>query len=279
MTVAVVTDSAASLPADLADRHDVTVVPLWLHLGDRAVPEDTCDLDDVLGAPVVTTAGPSPGELARAIEAAHQDHEQVLILTIAASFSSTHQSARLAAREVDPGGRWARVLDTTTAAGAEGLVVLAAAEAAQAGAPLADVEAAARRVMARVHLVAMLPSLDHLVRGGRVPEVAGWAGRRLGIAPLFAFDRGRVRKLRPARHPGTALERIVHRWEASRPPGSVGHVAVLHAADPESAAILVKAVDTHPAVASAFVGEFGAAMVAHVGPGLAGLAWWWDEGA
>src|SRR5438046_614747 len=78
------------------------------------------------------------------------------------------------------------------------LVVLAAAAAAERGASLEEVEAEAKDVVERVQLVAAVPNLDHLVRSGRVPGIAGWAGRRLRINPLFEFRGGRVHRLRPA---------------------------------------------------------------------------------
>ena len=84
------------------------------------------------------------------------------------------------------------MLDTSTAAGAQALVVLAAARAAEDGGSLDQVEAAAKKAIDAVRLVAMVSDLDHLVRSGRVPEIAGWAGRRLGIRPLFEFRDGLI---------------------------------------------------------------------------------------
>lgn len=272
MAVRIVTDGAASLPGSLAEEFDVTVVPMWLDLGGRLVRESECELDDVLHADDVTTSGPSPGEFQEAIAADLTD-DGALVLTIAASMSSTHQAATLAGQAL---GDHVRVVDTTTAAGAEGLVVLAAARAAREGADLDTVEAVARRVMAQVRLVATVPTLDHLVRSGRVPGIAGWAGRHLGINPLFEFRASKVHRLRPALSPDAALERILHEWERSITPGSDLHVASLHAVAPEAAHDLLARVERERKPTSAFVGEFNAVMVAHVGPGLIGLAWWWD---
>src|SRR4029077_1882670 len=131
----------------------------------------------------VTTSGPTPGEFEKAIGAARDavtadggpDAAAVLVCTIASTMSSTDEAAVLGARAA---GGDVRVVDTTTAAGAQALVVLAAAGAAASGAPLADVEAAARVAIDEVRLLATVPNLDHLVRSGRVPNIAGWAGKR-----------------------------------------------------------------------------------------------------
>ena len=275
MTVAIVTDSAAALPPDLVARFHVTVVPMWLTLGDESIHEGERPLSEILGDARVSTSGPTPGEFALAIER-RQTGDGVLVLTIAASMSGTHEAAVLAAREVDGARGPVRVVDTLTAAGAEALVVLAAAAKAQAGASLDEVEAEARRVIDTVQLVATVPSLDHLVRSGRVPGIAGWAGRRLGINPLFEFRDGKVHRLRPALGHDAALERMLGRFRRTRDDSGKLHVTALHALAPDGARLLLDRVEAEVTPETAFIGEFGSVMVVHTGPGLVGLAWWWD---
>jgi DegV family protein with EDD domain len=276
MTVAIVTDSAAALPAELAARHHVTVVPMWLMLGNESIREGERPLSEVLGDERVSTSGPTPGEFAQAIER-RQTADGVLVLTIAASMSGTHEAAVLAAREVGEDAGPVRVVDTLTAAGAEALVVLAAAAKADQGASLDEVEAEARRVIDRVQLVATVPNLDHLVRSGRVPGIAGWAGRRLGINPLFEFRGGKVHRLRPALGPDAAMERMLGRFRRSVGSGGQLHVTALHALAPDAARRLLDRVEAEVTPETGFVGEFGSVMVVHTGPGLVGLAWWWDD--
>jgi DegV family protein with EDD domain len=174
------------------------------------------------------------------------------------------------------------VVDTGTAAGAEGLVVLAAAKAARAGLPLDSVVDEARRASGRVRLLATLPSLDYLARGGRVPGAAAWGARWLGLSPVFEFRQGKVRPLRPARGARLARQRIVDIWareiNEERRKGSALHVTALHAAEPAVAEDLLSDIRRRYQPTTAFVGSFSPVMVAHTGPGLVGLAWWWDEG-
>ena len=175
--------------------------------------------------------------------------------------------------------RGVAVLDTGTAAGAQALVVLAAAGAAAEGGDLPAVVRSAERVAARVRLAATVADLERLARSGRVPEAARWLGDRLGVRPLFEFRDGRARPLRPAFSAAVARERIVARCVADAPgrePGSGRlHVIVLHALDDEAAADLRARVERlQPA--SCLVGPFSPVMVAHTGRGLAGLAWWWE---
>lgn len=272
MTVAVVTDSAAALPADLVARWEITVVPMWLTVDGRPEPEGARPLDELLTLPGVLTSAPTPGEFAAAIAGGLDRADHVVVCTMAESMSATNEAALVGA--ADYGDR-VRVVDTGSAAGGQALVVLAAARAAADGASVEAVADRARTVAARVRLVATLPSLDHLVRGGRVPGIAGWAGRKLGINPLFEFRAGAVRRLRPALSPEAATDRIVAQVIRSAEPGARLHLVALHArAAPVAETLLERLGGLAPV--EAFVGGFGPVMVVHTGPGLAGVAWWWE---
>jgi DegV family protein with EDD domain len=269
---AVVTDSAASIPPVLAADLDVITVPLHLTVGDDDHLDGEVPLTDLLAAEHVTTAGVTPGEFVVAVD--ESGAESALIVTISSDMSATYKSAYLASTLASIP---VVALDSGTAAGGEGLVVLRAAEVAATGAPFAAVEAAARHVIDRVDLVASVDSLDHLVRSGRVPAPAGWAGRRLGIQPLFRFHGGRVHPLRPSQSRAAALERMARRCLAGRTNGARLHVAALHALDDDAARQLLARITAEVEPATAFVAPFSAVMVAHTGPGLVGVAWYWED--
>ncbi len=264
----------------MARERGVTVVPMWVTIGGRQYRDTEVSIEDLIGETVdgVSTSGPAPGELARAVEMA-DDGDGALVLTVSRKMSAVYDAARLASQLLV--GRSVAVLDTGTAAGAQGLVVLAAAKAARAGQPLSAVLAAAERAAHGARLVATLPSLDHLARGGRVPGAASWWARWLGLHPLFEFREGKVRPLRPARGRAGACQRMIALWaaglESERRLGARLHVAALHAQDPEIAEELLRAVRARAEPATSFVASFTPVMVAHTGPSLAGLAWWWEE--
>ncbi len=279
MSVAIITDSAASLPAELTERWRIRVVPLHLLTEGRDVRDGDLPLAKVVDQVVrnpreISTSGPAPGEFLAALEEVGGP-DGTVIFTIAGNMSSTYKAAWTASTLADSP---VRVVDTGTAAGAEGLVVLAAAEAASRGEPMASVEARAAEVADKVELVAAVAGLEHLQRSGRVPGIAGWAGRRLGLHPLFSFRGGRVVPLRPAQGRASSLDRLVSRWRRSRPHAPARlHVAALHALSADEAEQLLDRVRAECEPATSFVGEFSPVMVAHTGPGLIGLAWWWER--
>jgi len=279
MSVSVLADSAASLPAEVAGAHRVTVVPMLLTLDGTTYRDGEIPLDRVLelAKPGFSTSAPTPGQYVEAIESLGGGNgvDGVVILTVAETMSSAFESARLAAKQVDVP---VEIVDTGTAAGGEALVTLAAAETAEAGADLAGVVAAARRAAANVRLVATLDSLEQLARSGRVPGAAAWAGRWLHLNPVFEFVNGHPRPLRPARSRAGALDRILAQWRGTRAGGGRLHVAALHALDPDPAEELLQRVrdEAGDSIATAMVAPFSAVMVAHTGH-LVGLSWWWER--
>jgi DegV family protein with EDD domain len=271
--VSVITDSAASLPPSLAAEYGVVAVPMQLKIGGQSIDERTISMSEVVAhlEEGVLTSGPSPGVFVEALEGISD--AGAVILTVGAHLSSTYQAASTAARLAN--SERVRVVDTGTAAGAEGLVVLAAAETARAGGSLDAVEVRARDVAGKVHLVAAVGTLAHLARGGRVPAVAGWAGSQLGIRVLFEFRDRHIRLLRPSLSFDKATDLIFEHWQRSKVEGAPLHVAALHGVQEDTALGLLDRVRAHVQPAISFVGTFGPVMVAHTGPDVIGLAWWW----
>ena len=271
-SVTVVTDSAASIPAELVERLGIVVVPMSVIIGDHVYPDGQLGLDEVMARVEegVSTSGTNPGEFLQAIESIEGD---VVVLTISAQMSSTHEAARTAANMA--GGR-ARVVDTRTASGGQGLVVLAAAEAAARGDDVETVIAVAESVIKQVRLVATVENLERLIASGRVPGIAALANRWLGMNPLFEFRNGGAHPLRPAFSRDGALERMLGTWRHTIVRGGRLHVTALHAEAEEDASRLLKQVEAEVEPVTSFVAPFNSVMVVHTGLGLVGLAWWWE---
>ncbi|MGH9057396.1 MAG: DegV family protein [Acidimicrobiales bacterium] len=273
--VGIVTDSAASLDDELARRRGIVVVPMQIEVEGRALPDGAEGLDGLVasvGNGAVRTAGPTPAAFTSAVKEADTG-DGVVVITVASRLSSTFAAARLAAAEADfP----VAVVDSGTAAGAEGLIALAAAGAALAGRRLEAVRRRAEMVRARVRLVAEVGNLTQLVRGGRVPAPLGALGNAVGLHPVFELRRGEIRLLRPALSERAATELMLTTWRRSVRPGHHLHVAGLHVDGSESVEDLLDAVAGEVVPITRFVGRFGPVMVAHTGRDIRGLAWWWE---
>ena len=145
MSVTVVTDSAASLPAGAVEDLGIVVVPMTLVLGGLVYADGDLSPDELVERATqetVTTSSPSPGDFLKAVARSSKPkgpEAEFLVLTVSSAMSATYEVARTAASYLDDVE--ARVIDTGTAAGAQGLVVLAAAELAATGASLDEVAA------------------------------------------------------------------------------------------------------------------------------------------
>ncbi|MDE0579917.1 MAG: DegV family protein [bacterium] len=273
MTVGIVTDSTAALPEGVRAAWNIAVVPLMITMDGRTVADGELDTAEILAAKTHSSSGPSPGAFIQAI--ADQDQgDGVVVVTVTSTLSITHQSAVLAAKSA--AGPVA-VVDSRTAAGGQGLVTVAAARAARAGATLDEVVARAETVARQVKLVGALANLDQLIRSGRVPGLAGRAGNLIGLRPMFDIHDAVIRRLRPALSDEAAHQRLLSLWRRTRPADDASlYLVCLHAEAPDRAADLLEAVTAEVRPADAFISQFGQAMMINSGTGVRGLAWYWD---
>ena len=279
--VAIVVDSAASLPEDAARRHQLDIVPMLLHVGDKTYRDGVdltpSELYRMMREPSTppTTSAPSPASYLEAFRRASERAEAVLCLTVASQFSASFDSATAASREIEDelGGTRVQVLDTGTAAGGQGLVALEALRAAEQGADLDATVEAARYVMLRVRLLALLDTLHYLWRSGRAPGVAHVGTSLLRIKPIFELSQGTTRTVARPRTYLRARGRLLALMRQRVEPGAL-HATVMHADAAEPAEDLRRRIDEQIPCEELFVSEFTSVMGAHIGPGLLGVAFW-----
>jgi len=285
--VAIVTDSSACLPRELAERFGISVVPIDLIFEGRvyrngldAAPSEFYSLLQ-RSKKLPTTSAPSAGTYLELYRELSKKARGILCITIPPRISAMFEAARLArqmVRGIDPDIE-INVLDSGTAAMAQGFVVLAAAEAAAAGKNLEQVTREARRVTSQVNLVAMLDTLYYLAKGGRIPKVAAWAGSLLSVKPIMQISQGEVGLLEKARTKPRAVERLLDIMGERIPSGEPVHAAVLHTNVPEEAERLKERVASRFNCVELYVTEFTPVMGAHLGPGLLGLAFYHESQA
>ena len=274
-SVAVVTDSTAYLPAGLAERWGVGVVPLHVVLGRRTGIEGVQVSPDEVARALrerrleVRTSRPTPAELARAYRASGAS--DVVSVHLSGALSGTVEAAVLAAREVAEEGIAVRVVDARTIAMGLGFAVLAAAQAARDGAPAVEVEQRARRVARRARLVFYVDTLEHLRKGGRIGAAAALLGTALSVKPLLHVVDGAIAPLERVRTASRAVARLQDLAVEAAGDEPVD-VAVHHLAAPERAGEIAEELRARvPDLRSLHVSEVGAVVGAHVGPGLLGV--------
>ena len=287
--VAIVVDSAASVPRGFVDDPMTFAVPMLLRVGDDSF-RDGADISpsefyammrENPGAEVGTSA-PTPGAFMDAFRKAAEVSESIACIVVSDSFSSTIKSAEIAAKRFaeERGGVAVRVVDSWSAAGGEGLVAWEALKAARRGAGVDEVAARAMDVRERVSLLACVDTLRYLRRGGRVSAAASAAVSILNIKPIFELRHSRALPVARPRTGRRAVSRMV-RLMAERVEGGGGrrvHAVVMRTAETDArAAALRDAVESRFDCAELYDAEFTPVMGAHVGPGVVGAAFWSDS--
>jgi DegV family protein with EDD domain len=276
VSVAVVTDSSAYLPARLLEQYAVEVVPLYVVMaghsgreGDDIGPADVARALGVRGQRV-STSRPTPGDFVAAYRRRlDSGADRIVSVHLSAELSGTVDAARLAAAQV--GEHIVTVVDSRSAAMGNGFAVLAAARSAARGEDMATVAAAARDTAAATRTLFVVDTLEYLRRGGRIGHAASMIGTALSVKPVLHVADGRVVPLEKVRTTARALVRLVQRGvEAAA--GRPVMVAVHHLAAPERAERLAADLEERlPNLRELYVSELGAAIGAHVGPGAVGL--------
>lgn len=274
-SVAVVTDSTSSLAVEVTEQHGIAVVPLRVDAGFvRGIDGRDVTTDDVAAAlrkrEKVTTSRPAPAEFveayARALDAGAS---HVVSVHLSSRLSGTWDSARLAALEFGPGV--VRVVDSRSTGMGLGFAVVAAAEAAYAGAASHEVEAAAMAVVDATTSLLYVDSLEHLWRGGRIGAAARLFGTGLSIKPLLQVRDGQIEPMEKVRTSAKALSRMVH-LAVQAAEGATVDVAVQHVAAPDAAeGVAAKLRDLLPDVRTMQQSQLGAVVGAHLGPGTLGV--------
>lgn len=113
-----------------------------------------------------------------------------------------------------------------------------------------------------------------MLKGGRAPKVAGWAGALLNIKPLLALKDGEAHPAGRARSYLSAIEQMIEMSKHLVLQDQPLHMAVMHAAEPEKAEEFKKLISTSFDCAELMVTEFTPVMGVHTGPGLIGMAFY-----
>jgi DegV family protein with EDD domain len=277
--VAVVTDSTAYLPPDVLARHDIRVVPLYVVFGaDRTVREiDITDypafFEELRRAETLpTTSQPSVGDFTSVYEPLLAEGKEIVSVHISGGLSGTPEAARQAKEALErdgKGGERIEVVDSTTAAGGLGFMVLAASKAAGEKTSAAEVAEHVRNARADLKLWFVIDTLEFLKRGGRIGAASAWIGSTLKVKPILTVE-NEMTPVERVRTSGRAMERMVD-YARQRKDSGADAWSAQHINAPDACQELIERCSEVYGCPPTIVSEIGPVLSAHTGPGLLGM--------
>jgi DegV family protein with EDD domain len=275
--VAVVSDTTHYLPREQAEANDLHLVSLYVHQQGRDDREaDIVDLDayyeQLRTAPELpTTSQPAVGDFLACYEQLLDAGRDIVSIHLSAGVSGTYDSALAAKARLDEEGRGGRieVVDSVTAAGGLGMVVLAATARARAGGDVEEVVRHTRAAREEMKLWFCVDTLEYLRRGGRIGSAGAWLGTTLRIKPILSVE-AEITPVERVRTSGRAFERMVDYLRSRHEDGADAWV-VQHIQVPDQAQRIVERGREIFGNEPLFVSELGPVLGTHVGPGMLGV--------
>jgi DegV family protein with EDD domain len=279
--VGIVTDSTCDLPPTMFEELAIATVPVRVYFGsENYLDKVTLTPAEFYARFAVTdvepkTSQPPPADFTQVYHSVAAHAASIVSIHLSKAVSGTYQAAVVGARPIE--NTVFEHVNSRNASVGLGLVVRAAAEAVAAGKPFAEVVRIAREATDRVAVYIAVPTLEHLVRGGRVPPGKGFLAKLLGILPVLTLTKkgtaepaGRARGFESALKKMMAL--LFQAADAGREAGRGARYGVAHCDAPELAERLARQIRDRAPESDVMIVECGPALGAHGGPGAVAVA-------
>jgi DegV family protein with EDD domain len=270
---ALLTDSACDLPMSIMDRYHIHVIPMKLTLGkDEYLDKLTLKPGTVYGImegedilPVSSMA--SPGEFRKIYSELLEHYDSVIAIHLSEKLSGTFQASLQAVSSLGVENR-VTVINSRNLCVSLGLIVLQAAEALENGMDRSSVVQMIKNSLDRSFIYVSLPTLKYMVRGGRIPPLAGKIAGMLNLKPVISLDRegkgmhfgqacGKKRNIQKIQH------LVLNHWKHN----NLLRYAVVHAGALEEAELIAHELEEATGMKSEFIMEISPVIGLNSGPG------------
>lgn len=272
----IITDSTADLTKEFILKHNIEIVPLTIHLGDKSwkdyydvEPDEYYELLRKSSA-FPTTSQPTPQDFVNAYSPFVEKGEPILSVHLSSKLSGTFQSALLARSQF--AGARIEVVDSLQASFALSMIVIICAEKANQGASLEEVADMARKIGPQIETYFSVDSLEYLHRGGRIGKAQAFLGTLMKIKPLLKVVNGEVQPIEKIRTRDRLLNRFVELVEQAAREHSQLILTVAESDNSEVMTELLGRLERIPGVSLVFRGKIGGVITSHAGPGALGIA-------
>ena len=274
MTVKIVTDSLGNIPSKIAEELGITIIPIYVRFGTETY-RDGVDLtteqfyEKLMHSKILpTTAVPPLGDFVKVYDKLAEESDEILVITISHKLSATYEVA-LQAIELMKRKRRAEVIDSSTVLMAEGLMVIAAAKAAKAGANFDEVVNVTRNNIGRVDFRMAFDTLEYLKRGGRIGTAQAFLGSILRVNPILTMKDGYTEAVARTRSRAKAIDYLCNFAMSF---SHIDEMAVEDATTPDEAEMLVERLGSKFPKESIYRTKVSPVVGTHVGPHVLGVS-------
>ena len=278
MTVRIVTDSSADLPADLVQKHGIKVLPCYVVVDDQTFKDGVeIQADEFYRrlqakGRTPTTAQPTVADFQKVYRDLVGQGDQVLSIHVSAKLSGTLNSAEQAKTSLDGGtedGAPVEIIDSQLASMPLGLVVLDAAIMAAEGGDFRNIAAKVRQGLGLHHGLFALDTLEYLQKGGRIGKARAFMGTVLNVKPILRLQDGEAHPVERPRNRERAMRRLV---ELTHDLAPVRRLAVIYSTDPVRMAELKQNLTGLMPADQIIEARFGPTLGTYIGPDALGVA-------
>ena len=277
--VGIVTDSTCDLPASMLEDLNIGVVPVRVYFGsENYLDKVTLTPSEFYARFAVTdeapkTSQPPPADFTQVYENVAQHAGSIVSVHLSSAVSGTYQAATVGARPVQKTA--IEHVDSRNVSVGLGLVVRAAAEAAASGKGPDEVARIAREASDRVRTFIAVPTLKHLVRGGRVSPLRGLIAKLLGLLPVLTISpEGKAEPAAKARGYEASRRKMMKLLfeQAGEGLSTSRRFGVAHCDAEDVAEELAREIRERFPETDVMIVECGPALGAHGGPGALAVA-------
>jgi DegV family protein with EDD domain len=271
----IVTDGAADMPAEWVDTYQIHILPLRVNFGEETYTqgpgftrEDFYRLVQEKQI-IPKTSLPSIGQVIAFYQSIAQRGDTILSIHISSKLSGTFSAVETAAREL--AGEF-KIFAFDSAAGSVGQAFLAreARCLEQAGANIQEILHRLEWIRERWTVMFTLDTLEYAYLGGRISAMQKFLGSALQMKPIILLRDGMLDIVDKVRTRQRSLERVVQKVQ-ERIDGRMTNLAVVHAADPETALRMLEQLSRCLKVKDALITDLAIPVAANLGPGAIGI--------
>ncbi len=286
MNYQIITDSACDLPQQMLQELNIVTAPLVVNFRGEARNDSVADAqvkelyDAMRGGEVATTSAVNPDGWAKVIEPTLVSGKDALVLAFSSGLSTTYQSAVIAANELAENypERKIIVVDTCAAALGQGLLVWHTCKKRDEGLSLEELAAWVEDAKNHTAHWFTVDDLVYLKRGGRVSAATAVLGTVLNIKPVLHVDNeGHLISMVKVRGRKAAINTLASKMGELAGDWDNSTVFICHADAIEDANKLAAMVKEKYGVKDAFIGNLGAVIGSHAGPGTLALFFMGNE--